>query len=127
MGSNASTETAKIHKPYVLSPSFVFGDITNEEEVIKDSFVTSVPLKTFKINQAELDLKNVMVSYTNENYVPPSSLPKLPPLHFHTFKRPNQLKPKNVNSINPVVDSVELAPSQIESNVDSIELAPNQD
>ena len=106
--TNESTETAKVHKPYVLCPSFVFGEMPVE---VNETFSNIAPLQTVSIERSGLDLKNVVVSYTNENYVPPSSLPKLPPLHFQTFKRPNRKKS---------IDNV------IESNFDSIELAPDQ-
>ena len=106
--TNESTETAKVHKPYVLCPSFVFGEMPVE---VNETFSNIAPLQTVSIERSGLDLKNVVVSYTNENYVPPSSLPKLPPLHFQTFKRPNRKKS---------IDNV------IESNFNSIELAPDQ-
>ena len=98
---SAHVETAKIHKPYVSLPSFVFGENTNE--VNNDTFFKSVPL----------GLENVVFSQADENYVPPSSLPNLPPLIFQTFKRPNCRKVEKTCS-NPVAldfDAIELAPN----------------
>ena len=117
-GANADTETAKIHKPYVPLPSFVFNAADDEIEIANETFVTSVPLKSNemnapKVDQSFLDLQNVIVSYTNENYVPPSSLPRMPPLIFQTFKKPNGEK------------SIEKRLRRIEPNPDAIELAPN--
>ena len=106
-----NTETAKIHKPYVLAPSFVFGESINEEIVVDETFERSAIVKIQANDPSTVDLKNVVVSFTNENYVPPSSLPKLPPLHFHTFKRPIHLKSKKQfvrpSDANP--DAIELA------------------
>ena len=102
---------------FVLLPSFVFDPVIDTNEVANETFV---PLKTItvtsKIDQSALDLKNVVLAYTNENYVPPSSLPKLPPLVFHTFKRPVPLKakPKKVQTTTLDLDSIELASEQIE-------------
>ena len=104
---NDNQETAGIHKPYVLSPSFVFSEVVDEEIVTNESFVNS---QIAKINHSIFDLENVVVSYTNENYVPPSALPNLPPLLFHTFKKKPKPKVKLVkpNVLNP--DSIEIAP-----------------
>ena len=112
--TNANTETAKVHKPYVLLPSFVFGEELVNQDIANETFTNFAPLKTSRMDQSGLDLKNVIVSCTNENYVPPSSLPKLPPLHFHTFKRPSNSKSKKRHSI----------PNA--SNFETIELAPDQ-
>ena len=79
----------------------MFGENTNE--VNNDTFFKSVPL----------GLENVVFSQADENYVPPSSLPNLPPLIFQTFKRPNCRKVEKTCS-NPVA-----------LNFDAIELAPN--
>ena len=116
----AHTETAKIHKPYVSPPSFVFNETANDEqELTNETFFNSMPSNTVKKNnrkngQTGLDLQDVVLSYTNENYVPPSSLPRLPPLVFHTFKRPTSLKPnsKRSNAIKSDPDIIELAPDQ---------------
>ena len=96
--TSADTETAKIHKPYVLAPSFVFNTSNDEVDVNNESFfrpvlsTTTVPEKSLATDGVALDFTNVMMSCTNENYMPPSSLPKLQPLLFHTFKRPGPLK-----------------------------------
>ena len=109
------TETATIHKPFVLAPSFVFGENIDDQKVFNETFGYSVPSKriekkTSEMDKAVLDLENVVVSYTKENYVPPSALPKLPPLLFHTFKRPPHVKPKEkVVTCNANPDAIELA------------------
>ena len=117
--TSAHTETASIHKPFVLAPSFVFGENIEEQTVFNETFGYSVPSKkiekkNLKMDQSVLDLAKVVVSYTKEDYVPPSSLPQLPPLLFHTFKRPNHIKPKEkiVTLINSNPDAIELAPDQ---------------
>ena len=81
--------------------------MVDEEIVTNESFVNS---QIAKINHSIFDLENVVVSYTNENYVPPSALPNLPPLLFHTFKKKPKPKVKLVkpNVLNP--DSIEIAP-----------------
>ena len=110
-------ETAKIHKPNVFLPSFVFGEDTQKIEVANDTFINPLPSKplnskALKIDQSALDLHNVVVSYTNENYVPPSSLPNLQPLRFQTFKRTNlqTVKPKQTQFTDSNPDAIELCP-----------------
>ena len=121
--TSAHTETASIHKPFVLAPSFVFGENIAEQTVFNETFGYSVPSKriekkNLKMDQSVLDLAKVVVSYTKEDYVPPSSLPQLPPLLFHTFKRPSHVKPKekSVTLINSNLDAIELAPDQTGQN-----------
>ena len=112
---SASTDIARIHKPYVCSPSFVFGKMVDEDNGVPELFVNSVKTskaESLKMDQSFLDLKTVVMSYTNENYVPPSALPNLPPLLFHTFKKPDseKLKVKSAKPIDLNFDSIELAP-----------------
>ena len=98
----------------------MFNETANDkQELTNETFFNSMPSNTVKKNnrkngQTGLDLQDVVLSYTNENYVPPSSLPRLPPLVFHTFKRPTSLKPnsKRSNAIKSDPDIIELAPDQ---------------
>ena len=129
--STRPKKTAGVHKPYVLTPSFVFG---TGIEPAYDSFplaTWSRPNTTLKIAQSALDSGDVVLSFENETY----QSPYLPT--FETFKRVSCPKQMNPNldppqSSNP--DLIELDPNQPEpnldppqsSNLDLIELDPNQ-
>lgn len=100
----------------------MFGEEKEEIEIVETFFKTAPTLKklskkNLEIDQAVVDLKTVVETYNNDNYVPPSSLPKMPPLLFHTFKRSNATnvsknKDKLAETINSNFDAIEIAPDQ---------------
>ena len=44
------TERATIHKPFVLAPSFVFGENIDDQKVFNETFGYSVPSKRIEKN-----------------------------------------------------------------------------
>ena len=144
-------KTTGVHKPFSLTPSFVFG---TGVEPAYDSFplaTWSRPNTTLKIAQSALDSGDVVLGFSNETYEAPT---------FETFRpvkpvsqpdpdmielAPNQPNPGDVvlgfsnetygaptfqtcRPVKPVSqpdpDMIELAPNQ--PDPDLIELAPNQ-
>ena len=94
--STRSKKTAGVHKPFSLTPSFVFG---TGVEPAYDSFplaTWSRPNTTLKIAQSALDSGDVVLGFSNETYEAPT---------FETFR---PVKPVS----QPDPDMIELAPNQ---------------
>ena len=104
-------KTAGIHRPYVLTPSFVFG---TGIEPVYDSFplaTWSPPNTSLRIAECALESGDVVLSFANETYEayePPSA-----PVVLHTFK------PRNSAPVStPDPDLIELDPNQPDQNVE---------
>ena len=118
-------KTAGVHKPYVLTPSFVFG---TGIEPAYDTFplaTWSPPNTSLKIAQSALDSGDVVLSFSNETYEEPKA--------FSTFKPSSPVRPNF-----PVPNLIEIDPNQSEQrdfsrpvrpsmpDPDLIEIDPNQ-